>query len=122
MVDGRRKFAKECVLMEGIEMAQTTFVQLTAPGNTVAVSGSAINKHVFQITLAAKNTSVDVNIEGSIDGTNWFKIKSSDIQYTANGTYYIEAHDLQVTFIRFDFVSEVGGTAATLDVIYLGTA
>ena len=30
--------------------------------------------------------------------------------------------DLQVKYVRFSFVSEIGGTAATLDVVYLGSA
>ncbi len=103
-------------------MVEQTFTQLTAPGATAAVNVNAINNHVFQVKLASKNTSVDVNIEGSLDGTNYFKIKASDVQYTANGNYYITETNLQVKFIRFSFVSEIGGTAATLDVVYLGSA
>ena len=103
-------------------MVEQTFTQLTAPGNTAAVNVNAINNHVFQVTVAVIDTSVDVNIEGSLDGTNFFKIKASDVQYTANGTYYITETDLQVKFIRFDFVSELTVTNATIDVVYLGSA
>lgn len=103
-------------------MVEQTFTQLVAPGVTAAVNVNAINNHVFQVKLAAKDTSVDVNIEGSLDGTNYFAIKAADVQYSANGTYYITETNLQVKFIRFSFVSEIGGTAATLDVVYLGNA
>ena len=103
-------------------MVEKTFVQLIAPGVTAAVDASEVNNHVFQIKVAAINTSVDVNIEGSLDGTNYFQIKAADVQYIANGAYYISENDLQVKFVRFSFVSEVGGTAATLDVVYLGSA
>ena len=103
-------------------MVEQTFTQLTAPGNTAEVNVNAINNHVFQVKLANKDTNVDVNIEGSLDGTNFFVIKASDVQYTTNGNYFITETDLQVKFIRFSFVSEIGGTAATLDVVYLGSA
>lgn len=102
-------------------MVEQTFVQLTAPGLSAAVSGNAINNHAFQVKVAAIDTSVDVNILGTLDGTNYFKIKAADIQYTANGTYLIKEENLQVKFVKFQFVSEVGGTAATIDVVYLGS-
>jgi len=103
-------------------MAEKTFTQLVAPGVTPAVDVDAVNNHVFQIKLANKDTSVDVNLEGSLDGTNFFKIKAADVQYTTDGMYYLTETDLQVKYVRFSFVSEIGGTAATLDVVYLGSA
>jgi len=103
-------------------MVEHTFTQLTAPGVTSAVKVDAVNSHVFQIKLANKDTSVDVNIEGTIDGTNYFSFNATDTQYTANGTYLLSVKNMLVKFVRFRFVSEVGGAAATLDVIYQGSA
>ena len=77
-------------------MAEKTFTQLVAPGVTPAVDVDAVNNHVFQIKLANKDTSVDVNLEGSLDGTNFFKIKAADVQYTTDGMYYLTETDLQV--------------------------
>jgi len=103
-------------------MGETTFTQLIAPGVTAAIPVGAINKHVFQVKVASIDTSVDVNIEGSLDGTNYFSFKATDVQYTADGTYLIEENNIQVNFVRFRFVSELTLTTATIDVVYLGTA
>ena len=102
-------------------MSETVFAQLTAPGVTPAVDADAVNNHVFSVKVAAIDTSVDVNIEGSLDGTNYFSFKSSDVQYVANGTYLLSVKGMQVKFVRFRFVSELTLTAATIDVIYLGS-
>jgi len=103
-------------------MVEHTFAQLTAPGVTAAVKVDAVYNHVFQVTVASIDTSVDVNIEGSIDGTNYFSFEATDIQYTADGTYLLSAKNMLVKYVRFRFVSELTLTAATIDVIYLGNA
>ncbi len=103
-------------------MSETVFTQLTAPGVTPAVDTNAVNNHVFSVKVAAIHTSVDVNIEGSLDGTNYFSFNAADTQYTANGTYLLSVKNMQVKFVRFRFVSELTNPTATLDVIYLGSA
>ena len=99
-----------------------TFTQLTAAGSTAVVNTEDYHNHTFSITLAAVNTSVDVRIEGSLDNSNWFNMDDTgnDTQYTTNGTYLIHKPNFKTKYVRFTFVSEVGGTAATLDVTYMG--
>jgi len=99
-----------------------TFTQLTAAGSTAVVNTEDYHNHTFSITLAAVDTSVDIRIEGSLDNSNWFNMDDTgnDTQYTTNGTYLIHKPNFKTKYVRFTFVSEVGGTAATLDVTYMG--
>lgn len=95
--------------------------QLTAPGATDHIKVERVKVHTIQFKLANKNTSVTVRGEGSLDGTNWFNLDStnSDTTVSANGTYAF-TFEGSITYIRFNFVSESGGTAATLDCDYFG--
>ncbi len=98
-----------------------TWPQLTAPGSTDAKACLGYSKHTIQYTVATIDTSVTVRVEGSLDNTSWFNLSSGDTDTTddANGTYGI-IFEGALAYIRFGFVSEVGGTAATIDAKYLG--
>jgi hypothetical protein len=98
-----------------------TFTQLTAPGNTAAIPTAAYARHTLQYTVASIDTNVVVNWEGTLDGTNWFDLRDAgDKTILANGTSAFEYSKLAVAAIRFVFVSESGGTAATIDCKYMG--
>lgn len=76
-------------------------------------------------TVANINTAVTVRLEGSLDGTNWFNLDIEDTRHTANGTYAFSfAGDNMppINFFRFNFVSEEGGTVATITIRYAGRA
>ena len=65
------------------------------------------------VTVATINTNVIVALEGSIDGTNWSKIVANTT-LTANGTTHYNVANHPLRYIRPVFVSESGGTAATV--------
>lgn len=96
--------------------------QLTAPGVSDAFDTSQFGNHAFYITVANINTDVVVEAQGSADGTNYANIDSSAGQftYTANGTYLLSKANFPMKNGRIEFVSESGGTAATIDIVYLG--
>ena len=74
---------------------------------------------LFQITVAGITTNVIVRGQGSLDDENWFNLDEDemDVTYTANGTYSVRYEgDGEVRYARLYWVSESGGTAATLDV------
>ncbi len=99
-------------------IVEITFTQLTAAGSTTAVNIQEKNCFTFQIVVAAINTSVTVRVEGSLDNSSWFNLDDAgvDTTYNANGTYQLSKSGVKVKYVRFTFVSEVGGTAVTLDV------
>lgn len=116
----------------GILKYSKTFDQLTAPGSTDHINIPGARFHTFQVTLANKDTNVVISVDGSLDGTNFFTMPVKDftatgISYTnevatitADGVYLIYVEDVVVEDIRATFVSEAGGTAATVDIKYLG--
>lgn len=100
------------------QRAIVIFDQLTAPGSTPSINMHVYNKVLFQIVVASIDNSVDVRVEGSLDNSNWFNLDDAgtDVQYTGNGTFQIHKDNFSCEYIRFTFVSEVGGTNVTLDV------
>ena len=95
-----------------------TYPVLTAPATCADTSVYqpptivAKNFSLF-VTVASVNTNVIVALEASIDGTNWAKI-IANTTITANGTTHSNVANHPVKFIRPVFVSESGGTAATV--------
>ena len=65
------------------------------------------------VTVASVNTNVVVRLEGSVDGTNYAPIIANQT-ITANGTTIYSVSGRPVKWIRTNFVSETGGTAATV--------
>lgn len=98
-----------------------TWIQLTAPGNSAGLATPGLTRHSVWCTVAAINTSLVLRVEGSLDGTNWANLDASntDFTVTGNGTYGFTFEGL-LAHIRVVFVSELGGTAATVDAKYLG--
>jgi hypothetical protein len=95
-----------------------TYPTLTAPATcadtSVYLPPSIVAKNYsLFVTVAAINTNVIVALEGSIDGTNWSKV-IANTTLTANGTTHYNLANHPLKFIRPIFVSESGGTAATI--------
>jgi len=80
----------------------------------VAVNNTFCTKnYTLLTTVASINTNVKVSLEGSVDGTNYAEI-ISEKTLTANGTYVYNVANTPVRWIRPRFISEAGGTAATV--------
>ena len=95
-----------------------TYDTLTAPASgvsTLVQLGDKINtkSYVLFTTVASINTNVIVALNGSIDGTNWSKIIANQT-ITANGTTHYNIANHPVKYVQPIFVSESGGTAATV--------
>lgn len=116
-------------IAEGPIFAWTdTATQLTAPGVTTSVDVIGSRNHTISATIASIDTTVVLQVEGTIDGTNYFKlplesvlvsgltITSNVATITANGTYLLYVKDVAIQKIRANFTSETGGTAATVDI------
>ena len=65
------------------------------------------------VTVASINTNVIVRLDGSIDGTNYAPIIAAQT-ITSNGTSVYSVADRPVKFVKAVFVSEAGGTDATV--------
>lgn len=100
---------------------ENTWTQLTAPGTTATVSTIGVYHHTVQYVIASINANIVARVEGSLDGTSWFNLDDQgyDITVVSNGTYMVQ-YDGLFKYVRFNFVSESGGTAATIDAKYLG--
>jgi hypothetical protein len=95
-----------------------TYDTLTEPASgvsTLVQLGDKINtkSYVLFTTVASINTNVIVALNGSIDGTNWSKIIANQT-ITANGTTHYNIANHPVKYVQPIFVSESGGTAATV--------
>jgi hypothetical protein len=74
---------------------------------------------LFQYVIAAITTNVVVTLQGSLDNVNWFNLHEDDSNTTktGNGAYALMYQGAgEINYIRFYWVSESGGTAATIDI------
>jgi hypothetical protein len=95
-----------------------TYPALTAPasGETMLVQyypEIASHNYTLFATVESINTNVVVALNGSIDGTNWSKIIANQT-ITSNGTTHYNVANHPVKYVQPIFVSESGGTAATV--------
>ena len=104
--------------MANAESLFVTYDTLTEPGSGVATPvqlGSSIStrNYTLFVTVASIDTNVIVALEGSIDGTNYSKIITNNT-ITGNGTTHYNIANHPVKYVQPIFVSESGGTAATV--------
>jgi len=111
----------------GVYVWTETATQLTAVGVTDSVTIEGSTDHTVQVTVATIDTNVVIQLEGSVDGTNFFILPIEDstvsglaisanvVTITANGTYLLYVKETAIKQIRLNFVSEAGGAAATID-------
>lgn len=97
--------------------ALTTGGTSTAPLQVAVQDIAACKTFVFQITVASIGTNVVVRAEGSLDGTNYFNLGSSDTTITSNGTTKLNFVDLPVKYVRGTLVSISAGTPSVTFVI-----
>jgi hypothetical protein len=95
-----------------------TYPVLTAPGSGGAISvyqpPSLVSKNFgLFVTVENINTNVIIALNGSIDGTNWSKVITNQT-ITSNGTTHYNLANHPLRYIQPIFVSEAGGTAATV--------
>lgn len=88
---------------------------LSAPGNGTAVDVSNGDSFSCSYKVENINTNVICRLDGSLNGTDYFTLITAATQ-TANGTYVFSftGEAPAVNWARFVFVSELGGTAATI--------
>lgn len=89
--------------------------QLTAPNtsNVLKLAPYAAPRH-YRIVIAAINTSLVVRAEYRNTSAGAVTARGVDYTITANGTYSIPVFAMD-NFTHLNFVSEVGGTAVTVD-------
>jgi hypothetical protein len=95
-----------------------TYATLSAPasGDSTLVQlypDLATHNYTLFVTVAGINTNVVVALNGSIDGTNWSKIIANNT-ITSNGTSHFNVANHPVKYVQPIFVSETGGTDATV--------
>jgi hypothetical protein len=95
-----------------------TLATLSSVGVTAAqsVTGAAMT---FQVTVSSIGTNVVIRFEGSLDGTNFFNLSSTntDTTITANGTYGYALSGCPVQYARLRLVSVSGGTPSIATVL-----
>ena len=132
-------FTSEALQIEDVAPAvQAPFepvamAQLVAPGATDPIEMFDFDRLAVQIILANRDTNVIVELQGSLDGTNYFSlcpenavitglaIAGSQATITADGTYQLTSKPCAARYGRFNWISEAGGTAATIDVMLKAT-
>jgi hypothetical protein len=102
------------------------FKLLDAATGTGASASLALRKivegHTVQINITGSPTAVTVDIEGSLDNSNWSRVLTSAMsaaELTA-GTSIAHVEDKPVRFVRLNLITLTGGTSPTVTALYEG--
>ncbi len=88
--------------------------QLTAPGTTATLPLAKYGaSRWYQVVVATIDTNVVLRVEYTNTASGSVTARSQDFTLTANGTYTLAVFG-QDNFTRLNFVSESGGTNATI--------
>jgi hypothetical protein len=102
------------------------FAALAAPGVTLEFNVENWTNIIIAVTLASINTDLVVQAEGSLDDAVWFPcpvydnsiagwaISGAQGTATADDTYALCLKPMAMNWVRLNFVSESGGTDATV--------
>jgi len=95
-----------------------THAQLTAPGDgsSLKLQGRHPSNVEGKVTVAVIDTNVVVRYDHSNVSTFATVVKGVEVTITANGSYAIPVR-AGYKYVRPVFVSETGGTAATVDFV-----
>ena len=108
------------VVDAGADDVMLSWPPLSAPGVTDAFEVThRPMSHSLAVIVANINTQVDVRLEGSMDGSNWYNMMGSDQSLGADGGFSIRSSGL-ARYVRGVFISEEGGTDAIVTFHYLG--
>ena len=106
------------IMSRGEEAAFFTYPEMTAPasGQTTLVQlypKLKTQNYTLFATVSNINTNVVVRLDGSIDGVNWSDIIANQT-ITTTGTSHYNVANHPVKYVKPVFVSEAGGTTATV--------
>ena len=118
---GTPHFALHVKEMAGNLASKTDWAALTSPGaETSSFSlGFTAKSHTAVLIVANIDTSVDVKLWGSMDGTAWYPLGDT-VQYTANGTYALHVDGEFARYAKVELDAEAGGTNVTVTPDYYG--
>ena len=100
-----------------IAIAHIDTTTMTAPGNSLSVwVGSGLYKLLtWDFTVSNINSKVAVALQKKTGNGEWTGIFADSLVYTRNGNFSLVCD--QIAFadsVRFKWISEAGGTAATI--------
>ena len=95
----------------------------TATGASTSVPVRKIIKdHTVQTNITGAPSAVTMDLEGSLDGTNWFQLATHPFtagELTATQAMF-HVDEKPVRFIRVNLTTLTGGTAPTVTSLYEG--
>jgi hypothetical protein len=103
-----------CAYSQLIRILVTDQATLSAPGSSTAISCENYTDVTWYFTIANINTNVTVALQSKAGDSEWTTVWTS-LTYTADGNYGVEwGRVATADSLKFTFVSETGGTTATI--------
>lgn len=103
----------------GQQYQKIAFPVQAASGTTISLAVPfAPTKHGVMSVVTGGPATCSVQLEGSMDNTNFFLISAST---TCTSTVMFQAIDKPVLYVRINLTALTGGTAPTVTSTYLGT-
>ncbi len=87
---------------------------VTGPGDDFAlphfIIGAQLEKLTWEIVITGAPTAIQVDLQGSLDGVNWYQIDTYNT--VANTLRFVV--DKRVRFVRANLITLTGGTSPTV--------
>lgn len=95
-------------------------VAVTGAGSVQALSRPCKNVSM-QVSFTGGSPTVKVNLQGSIDGSNWFTLVSFDTGSSNVSGDVVGAATITVLYLRANVATLSGGTSPTVTATVLGS-
>lgn len=91
----------------------------TGTSNSWTIRRGAI-EHTVQATVTGSPTAVQIDLEGSLDGTTWYKLAAHNFSAgdISNQNTMFHVSSKMVTYVRVNVISLTGGSSPTITVLY----
>ncbi len=106
-----------CFTLSGQALSEKIWTALTATGTTAGFAVPSNSFHTLQAVVTGSPSVCTINLDGSLDGTNWFDISGNQ---TCTSSVMFHVVNRSVTNVRANLTALSGGTAPTVTARYTG--
>lgn len=106
-----------CFSLSGQALSEKVWTALTAVGTTSGFAVPSNSFHTVQVVITGSPSGCTINLDGSLDGTNWFDLSGGQ---TCTASVMFHVVNRAVLNVRANLTALSGGTAPTVTARYTG--
>jgi hypothetical protein len=96
-----------------------TWTTLSTTGSTATLATGSNDKHTVSAVVTGSPSGCSIQLEGSLDATNWANLSGAQ-DCTASNPYVFHVAERVIIYVRVNLTTLSGGTAPTVTASYAG--